>query len=136
MLNIRTQKLGNTTILHCVGQVTFPYVDALQGLALQEAHQCLILDLANATGIDAAGLGVLVSLRSWTERTGRTLRLMNVNPRVQGLLDLTNLKPAFEVCSAREMLDLLCRAIHDPKAETFAPPFQDPSCTGQALSPA
>ncbi len=84
MLNIRTQKLGNTTILHCVGQVTFPYVDALQGLALQEAHQCLILDLASATGIDAAGLGVLVSLRSWTGRTGEDAQVDEREPQGAG----------------------------------------------------
>ena len=137
MLNIRIQKLGDTTILHCVGRVAFPYAATLQTIALQETHLArLVLDLANATGMDAAGLGVLVSLQSWAARSGRTLKLMNVNPKVQRLLELTNLKSAFEICSAQEMLDLLCRALHAPEREAFVPPLEDFSYAGQLLSPA
>lgn len=135
MLNIRMQKLGNTTILHCVGRVTFPYTDALHSLA-QEAHaQHLVVDLADVTAIDAAGLGALISLRSWSKGSGRTLKLMNVNSKVQRLLELTNLKSAFEICSAREVLDLLCRALHEPATETYAPPLQDLNYASQLLSP-
>ena len=137
MLNIRTQKLGNTTVLHCVGRVTFPYTDALQSLALQEAHaQRLVLDLADVTAIDAAGLGALVSLRSWSRGSGKALKLMNVNPKVQRLLDLTNLKSVFEICSAREVLDLLCRALYESETEMFVPPLQDSGYVGQLLIPA
>ena len=123
MLNIRTQKLGNTTVLHCVGRLTFPDADALRNLTLQEPQaSSLILDLANVTAIDAAGLGALVSLRAWSSKSGSALKLMNVNSKVLRLLELTNLRPAFEICTAREMLDLLCRALREPEAEMFVPP--------------
>jgi anti-anti-sigma factor len=147
MLNIRTQKLSNTTILHCVGRVTFPYADALRTATLPECQAaCLVLDFAQVTDIDAAGLGVLVSLRSWSKSSGskssgsktsgRMLKLMNVNPKVQSLFELTRLKSTFEICSPREMLDLLCRAIHEPETKAFVPSFQAASCAGQLLSPA
>jgi len=122
MLNIRTQKLGNTTVLHCVGRLTFPDADALRNLTLQAPQaSSLILDLANVTAIDAAGLGALVSLRAWSSKSGSALKLMNVNSKVLRLLELTNLRPAFEICTAREMLDLLCRALHQPEAGMFMP---------------
>ena len=142
MLNIRMQKLGNTTVLHCVGRVTFPYADALRTVALPESQTaCLVLDFAQVIDIDAAGLGVLVSLRAWfnsrgSKTSGTALKLMNVNPKVHRLLELTNLKSAFEICSAREMFDLLCRAIHEPATYAFVPSFQAADCAGQLLSPA
>ncbi len=58
------------------------------------------------------GLGALVALRGWAKHSNRRLKLMNVTPRVEQLLHLTKLDRSFEVCSAEEMLDLLCRAIH------------------------
>jgi anti-anti-sigma factor len=136
VLNIRTQQLGNATILHCVGQLVFPETVSLQTLTMHEPHarERLVIDLSNVTAIDAAGLRALVSLRSWSERTGRTLKLMNVNPKVENVLELTHLKPAFEVCSAREMLDLLCRAIHQTQREVLAPTLREVAFAAQSLS--
>lgn len=82
-----------------------------------------MLDLADVLVIDAAGLGVLVSLRVWAKQTGTDLKLMNVTARVEQLLGLTHLKSEFEVCSAQEMLDLLCRALqNDESAGLLAAP--------------
>jgi hypothetical protein len=57
---------------------------------------------------------------------------MNVTPRVKNLLELTKLSSAFEICGAREMIDLLCGAIRnnfnhtvrvaDPKLDIRMPP--------------
>jgi anti-anti-sigma factor len=137
MLNLRMQKLGNTVIVHCVGRVTFPDADALHTLTVQEPHApCLVLDLQNVTAIDAAGLGALVSLQSWSKRTGKTLKLMNVGPQVQVLLELTNLRSTFHVCSGKEMLSLLCRALNATKTEIFAAQPQAINHTDQLLCPA
>ena len=119
MLNVRSQKLGDATVLHCVGQITFPHAAVLRTLMLQEPHaRRLVLDLSNVTGMDAAGLGMLVSLHSSATRSGGRFNLMNVTSKVGSLLELTNLKSIFEVCSAREMLDLLGRALHGPEVES------------------
>jgi anti-anti-sigma factor len=137
MLNIRVQKLGKSTVFHCVGRITSSCADLLQSHASRESHgTCLVLNLANVTAMDAAGIGALVSLQSRSKRTGRSFKLMNVNPRVESLLKLTRLKPAFEICSAREMLDLLCRAIHQTQTEIWAPTIREAGFAGQSLSPA
>jgi anti-anti-sigma regulatory factor len=62
-----------------------------------------------------------VSLRAWAKSTGTELKLMNLTPRVEEVLELTHLRAAFEVCSVREMMDLLCRATHSsPRMDTAA----------------
>jgi hypothetical protein len=38
--------------------------------------------------------------------------MMNLTPRVEDLFEITNLRSTFEICSLRDMLDLLCRAFH------------------------
>jgi hypothetical protein len=60
--------------------------------------------------MDAAGVGILVSLHWWAKTTGARLKLMNLTPRVEDLLQLFNLRSVFEICSVPEMLSLLCLA--------------------------
>jgi len=78
----------------------------------------VVLDLAEVTAVDAAGVGMLVLLRLWANATGTKLKLMNLTPRVEEVLQLTRLRSAFEVCSVREMMDLLCRANRQFQAHT------------------
>jgi anti-anti-sigma factor len=78
----------------------------------------VVLDLAEVSAVDAAGVGMLVLLRLWANATGTKLKLMNLTPRVEEVLQLTKLRSAFEVCSVREMMDLLCRASRAVQAHT------------------
>ena len=112
MLTARVQRLKDVTVIHCAGRIAFPHASELWATVLRHTRtQALVLDLADVLAIDAGGLGMLLSLRAWAERTRTELKLMNVTPRVEQLLGLTRLKSEFEICSAREMLDLLCRAL-------------------------
>jgi len=134
MLSLGIQQLGDVTIVHCSGRITFPDAHGLRVALLRQLRtRTLILNLVNAAAIDAAGLGVLVSLRTWTKQTGRVLKLMNVTPCVERLFQLTKLKSEFEICSAREMLDLLCRAIHQSETVPSEPAIEDPN--GSVLIP-
>jgi anti-anti-sigma factor len=104
--------------------MVIPYTEVLRNAVLrQRGIRTLVLDLADIIAVDAAGLGMLASLRAWAKETRTELKLMNVTPRVEKLLELTNLKSAFEVCSGREMLALLCRAINEtnPVESGFIP---------------
>jgi anti-anti-sigma factor len=111
MLRITVNHLGDVTIFRCSGEITLAYADTLRILVLNQPRiRIAVLDLAEVTAIDAAGLGTLVSVQTWAGTTGTTLKLMNLTPRVEELLKLTNLRPSFEICSVPDMLDLLCRA--------------------------
>ena len=126
MLSLRIQKLQDVTILHCAGRFAFPHAAKLGTAILREVRaSVLVLDMMETVAIDAAGLGVLVSLRTWANSTGRILKLMNVTPWVEQLLRLTRLNSEFEICSAREMVDLLCLAIRTHESGRSGPPGQD-----------
>lgn len=127
MLSLRIQRLGDATVFRCVGRITLSDAGVLRTAVLrQPGIRTLVLDLAETIAVDAAGLGILVSLRAWAKENGAVLKLMNLTPRVQDLLELTNLKSAFEICSAREMLALLCRAINETQSMQFEAPIHDP----------
>ena len=134
MLSLRIQQLGDVTIVHCIGRLAFPDARGLRVALLQQLRtRTLVLDLVDTVAIDAAGLGVLVSLRAWAKQTNRKLKLMNVTPKVEQLLQLTKLNSAFEVCSAEEMLDLLCRAIQKGESSRLEPELRDVNVVDRAL---
>src|SRR5262249_13821920 len=134
MLNLRVQKLGDVAIIHCVGRIMFPYASELQDIVFGHLRtRILVLDLLNTVAVDAAGLGVLVSLREWAKHNNSILKLMNVTPGVEQLLQMTKLKSAFEVCSAEEMLDLLCRAIHEGESSRLQSRVEDANAVDRTL---
>jgi anti-anti-sigma factor len=122
MLSFTVNNLGDVAIFECAGRITIEGGDALRSAVLRQPYvQVVVLDLKGVTKIDAAGLGVLASLRSWAKATGTELKLMNVAPRLERLLELTGLKSVLNICSAREMLDLWCRALHQTAAMARTP---------------
>lgn len=127
MLRIAIHNLGDVTIYQCKGRIVFGYVDGLlTALSKQPGLRIAVFDLAEVRNIDAAGIGALVGLRKRAKASGVALKLMNLTPKVEALLELFNLRTIFEVCSLPEMLGLLCRALEqsqlvniDAAQETF-----------------
>jgi anti-anti-sigma factor len=108
MFNLTRETLGHTTVLHCSGRIVFPDADALHTAALQLPRgRKLVLDLADVITVDAAGLGIFVSLYHWAKKTRTELKLMNLGADLQSLLEVTKLNIALQSCSAEEMLGLL-----------------------------
>jgi anti-anti-sigma factor len=122
MLRLTTLKLGDVTVFRCAGRIT---ADILREAVMNGPHaRIVVLDLAEVSAVDAAGLGALVSLQKWANANGTRLKLMNLVPLVDEVLELTNLRSAFEVCSVEDMLDLLCRATKQPRFATAEAPLQ------------
>ena len=116
MFEVSIQNLGDVTIFHCKGRLTFGDEDTLlNAVSSQQSLRLAVLDLAEVTAVDAGGLGMLVSVRKWARSRGVALKLMNLTPWVQDSLELTKLKSAFEICSVPEMLRLFCRALDQAK---------------------
>lgn len=122
MLEITTHILGNATMFRCAGRITVEEADKLRMFVMKHSSRIAVLDLAEITAMDAAGVGILVSLHWWAKTTGARLKLMNLTPRVEDLLQLFNLRIVFELCSVPEMLSLLCLAF-----EKFQPAQGEPS---------
>ena len=122
MLTLKIQNLGDVTVFRCAGRLTSDDVDGLRkAVQAQSQLRVAVLDLAEISAVDAAGLGMLAGLRNWAKSAGKQLKLMNIVPRVDEVLELTNLRAAFEILSVREMLDLICRAAHPTQAQTQTP---------------
>lgn len=128
MLAITSHWVGHLAILRCAGRLTMEHADTLRTTVLKGARiRIMVLDLAQITAIDAAGLGVLVSLRSWANRAGVLLKLLNLTPRIEGLFELCKLTSAFEICSVPEVRELLRRAFEQrqfaevKRLDRFAP---------------
>jgi anti-sigma B factor antagonist len=68
--------------------------------SLSDAHKNIEIDLSEATFLDSCGLGALVALHKTVRGRGGSLRLLNPQPSVQQLLDLTRLNLVFEVVNA------------------------------------
>ncbi len=65
--------------------------------ALTESYRSIEIDLAETMFLDSCGLGALVALhKTACSRQGK-LRLVNPQPPVQQILDLTRLSRIFEV---------------------------------------
>jgi len=134
MLNLTVNNLGGVVVFRCAGTMTLPLADRLR-IALQNERyvRVAVLDLAQVSAVDAAGLGTLVSLWNWSKTSGRTLKLMNVTPKIEELLALTNLSSMFEICSARETLELWCLTFHEVDGSESATKIEDADVTRPAI---
>jgi len=116
MLKITVQKLGDTSVLLCNGRIVAGDAGSiLRNAVLSQGHTgMLVIDLARVERIDAAGLGVLLSLRELARSRALILKLMNATKKVEEILELTHLQRVFKFCSVRELFCLLHHAASMP----------------------
>lgn len=103
-LHVKTIKgAKDATVLHVSGQLVVGEAAAkLQENVTRVTDKRLIVDLANVSAIDGAGLGTLVWLRNWAVSTGRKLSFANPTDRVLELLELTRLDMVLDICTTDE----------------------------------
>ena len=99
-LTIQRRESGAVTILGVSGKITIgegsvQLRDAVRQ-ALEAGKKNLLLDLANVTYIDSSGIGELVSAYTMTSNQGGRLKLLNLPPKVQDILMITQLITVFE----------------------------------------
>ncbi len=104
MLGVITENHGHAAVLRCSGRIVAgEEAWALYNTVIsQQNKRVVVLDLTGVSGIDAGGLGVLVSLRRWARGAGVKLRLIP-SKAVKELLDVAGLRPLFEIRSAEAM---------------------------------
>ena len=103
MLNVTVEKLGDVAILRCQGRIVRGQETAILCCAVQQHGRDVILDLRKVDAIDAAGIGVLVSLQA----AGIYLRLMAPNEQIREILRLTKLDSIFEICESESIGEVL-----------------------------
>jgi anti-anti-sigma factor len=93
MLTVSVEHLDEMAILRCRGRIVSGDETALLCAALAQEQSYVSLDLAEVSAIDAAGIGVLVSLQA----AGVYLQLLNPTPQVREVLKVTQLDSIFEI---------------------------------------
>ena len=96
MLNVTVEDLSNAVVLRCAGRIIHGDETPLLCAASQQHGRMVVVDLEHVDAIDAAGIGLLVSLQA----AGIYLTLLNPNQHVREMLRVTHLDSIFEV-SAR-----------------------------------
>lgn len=119
MLKISVNHVGNAAILKCEGRIVRGEETRLLCAALGGSEA--IVDLSDVTAIDAAGIGMLVSLQA----SGVYLTLLNPNDAVRGVLCVTGLASVFDIRegTVAEILELIAmktKPVGEPMVRTAA----------------
>jgi anti-anti-sigma factor len=96
MLTVTVKDLSDAVILQCSGRLVRGEETTLLCSAVQQHGRTVILDLQGVDTIDAAGIGVLISLQA----AGIYIKLINPNAQVRELLRITKLDSVFEICES------------------------------------
>src|SRR5262245_13494013 len=103
MLTVTIESMGDTVTLRCAGRIVRGQETAVLCAAVRQHARNLVLDLAMVDAIDAAGIGVLVSLQA----AGIYLKLVNPTRQVQEVLRVTKLETVFEICESQATVEAL-----------------------------
>ena len=105
-LNIVEKDVNGVTVLELAGRVTLGEGSAELRTKLKDClsqgKTRLVLDLAEMTYIDSAGLGTLVAGFTSAQNQGATLKLANLTKRFHETLNITKLVTVFDVFDTAE----------------------------------
>ncbi len=119
MLKVSVNHVGNAAILKCEGRIVRGEESTLLCAAIGSSEA--ILDLSAVDAIDAAGVGMLVSLQA----AGVYLTLLNPNESVSAVLQLTGLDSVFDIRRGETLNEIL--ELIQLKAKPVSPPMARPA---------
>ncbi len=100
-LSIRNRRVGGVTIMDLTGKIVIGDPNRALHSALREAAESdrrdVIVNLGNVSAIDSSGLGELVAGFASLERSGGSLKLLNLPDRINELMTITKLHTVFDV---------------------------------------
>lgn len=100
-LNISERQAGDITILDLDGKITIGEGSiALRSTIrrlLEEGKKKILLNLGDIGYVDSSGIGELVSSFTTVNREGGSLKLLNLQQKVQSLMAITKLLTVFDV---------------------------------------
>ncbi|HYI93275.1 MAG TPA: STAS domain-containing protein [Bryobacteraceae bacterium] len=91
---------SGVAVIELEGNVTLGKGSSLMRDAIHDAlgkgHKNILLDLENVGYIDSAGLGELVGCNALADAKGADIKLVHLQKKVKGLLQITKLITIFE----------------------------------------
>jgi len=101
MLTINVESISEVVVLRCSGRIVCGHETALLCSAMQQGTRNVVLDLTEVDGIDAAGVGALLSLQA----AGVYLKLLNPSRQVREILKVSRLSSIFEICESQSIAE-------------------------------
>jgi anti-sigma B factor antagonist len=93
--------VGDTRVIELSGKITIGAGDVkireLIGQSLEDDKNNVILDLGGVTAIDSSGIGEMVACYTTVTKRGGQLKLMHLSPKINDILQVTQLITVFEV---------------------------------------
>jgi anti-sigma B factor antagonist len=100
-VKLTTRQVGDVSVMDATGRITLGEGSSIFRETLRElvtkGQKKVLLNLADVSYIDSSGIGELVSGFTTVTNQGGQLKLLNLNKRVQDLLQITKLYTVFEV---------------------------------------
>ena len=97
-LTLRTEKNANEAAVYASGRITSATSSLLQETirALIPETKRIVLDLTDVNYIDSSGIGAMVSVYLAAGRVQCDLKVVNAQPRIRDLFEITKLSAVFE----------------------------------------
>ncbi len=99
-MELSRRDLGKVTILDISGKLTTTdgggQLKERVSSLIAEGHKNIILNLANLSYMDSAGLGEMVACHSTAAKNGGVVKLANTTSRMKDLLTITKLVTVFD----------------------------------------
>jgi len=100
-LNLEVKEVNGVTVVELAGRVTLGEGSSLLRTTLKDllsqGKTRLVLDLAEVSYVDSAGLGTLVAGYTSAQNQGANLKLANLTKRFHEQLSITKLVTVFDV---------------------------------------
>jgi anti-sigma B factor antagonist len=100
-LKLRTREVGDVIVVDLSGQITLGEASAALRDEVRDqithGHAKILLNLAEVTYIDSAGLGELTGSYTTVKNRGGQLKLLSLTKRVNDLMQITKLYTVFDV---------------------------------------
>ncbi len=98
MLTVEVQSVPPAVMLVCTGRIVLGLeAETLRCMLMGRQEKYLFLDLQQVKTMDAAGLGLLVSLYRWAAERNRVVAIMHASLRVRQLIGMTNLRSVLQL---------------------------------------
>ncbi len=97
---------GQVRIIELSGKITIGAGDVqlrqLVHQSVDEGHDKILLDLASVSTIDSSGIGEMVACYTTVTKRGGALKLLNLSPKINDILQVTQLITVFDVFESKE----------------------------------
>ena len=105
-MQIAERSAGNVTVLDLSGQITFTqgdqqFKDKINSL-VHQGHKNILVNMANVTHVDSAGLGELVGAYTTVTKAGGSMKLVNLTKKLHDLLTITKLLTVFDTFESEQ----------------------------------